>query len=112
KALPGSTFVCLNHSLILNTSQIEELQVMGGDGNHVRMKDGRIVALTPQLGEMESLLRHAADRTTSTRFPPQRRFSHIRVANLPAFHQSNSRFPEGWQYERAIQQYEGSEAGI
>jgi DNA-binding LytR/AlgR family response regulator len=57
KALPGSTFARMNRSLILNISQIEELQVLGGGGNHFRMKDGRIVALTLQLSEMESLLR-------------------------------------------------------
>lgn len=39
----------------------EELQVLGGDGNHVQMKDGRIIALTPQLSEMESLLHPAAN---------------------------------------------------
>lgn len=60
KALPGSTFARLNRSLIVNISQIEELQVLGGDGNHVQMKDGRTIALTPQLSEMESLLRDAA----------------------------------------------------
>ena len=59
KALPGSTFARMNHSLILNIHQIEELQVLGGGGNHFQMKDGRIIALTLQLSEMESLLRHA-----------------------------------------------------
>jgi DNA-binding LytR/AlgR family response regulator len=61
KALPRSTFVRLNRALILNTSQIEELQVLGGGDNHVRMKDGRIIALTPQLNEMEGLLRNSSD---------------------------------------------------
>jgi hypothetical protein len=58
KALPGSMFARMNHSLILNICQIEELQVLGAGGNHFQMKDGRIVALTLQLSEMESLLRH------------------------------------------------------
>jgi two-component system, LytTR family, response regulator LytT len=57
RVLPGSTFVRMNHSLILNISQIEELQVLGAGGNHFQMKDGRIVALTLHLREMESLLR-------------------------------------------------------
>lgn len=57
KALPGSMFARMNHSLILNICQIEELQVLGAGGNHFQMKDGRIVALTLQLSEMENLLR-------------------------------------------------------
>lgn len=61
--LPYSTFARINHSLILNISQIAELQVLGSGGNHVQMKDGRIVALTLQLNEMESLLRHGACST-------------------------------------------------
>ena len=61
KVLPGSTFARMNHSLILNISQIEELQVLGAGGNHFQMKDGRTVALTLQLSEMESLLRHATN---------------------------------------------------
>jgi DNA-binding LytR/AlgR family response regulator len=59
KVLPGTAFARMNHSLILNISQIEELQVLGAGGNHFQMKDGRIVALTLHLREMESLLRHA-----------------------------------------------------
>ena len=59
KALSASTFVRMDDFLILNISQIEELQVLGAGGNHFQMKDGRIVALTLQLSEMESLLRHA-----------------------------------------------------
>lgn len=57
KSLPGYTFARVNHSLILNIRQIEELQVLGGGNNHVRMKDGRTIALTAQLTEFESLLR-------------------------------------------------------
>ena len=59
--LPCSKFARMNHSLILNISQIEVLQVLGAGGNHFQMKDGRIVALTLQLSEMESLLRHATN---------------------------------------------------
>lgn len=61
KALPGPMFARMNHSLILNINQVEELQVLGAGGNHFQMKDGRIVALTLHLGEMESLLRHATN---------------------------------------------------
>jgi DNA-binding LytR/AlgR family response regulator len=61
KVLPGSKFARMNHGLILNISQIEELQVLGAGGNHFLMKDGRTVALTLQLSEMESLLRHATN---------------------------------------------------
>lgn len=56
KALPGSPFARMNHSLILNINQIEVLQVLGAGGNHLQMKDGRIVTLSLQLSEMESLL--------------------------------------------------------
>jgi DNA-binding LytR/AlgR family response regulator len=61
KVLPGSTFARMNHCLILNISQIEELQVLGAGGNHFLMKDGRTVALTLQLSEMESLLHQATN---------------------------------------------------
>jgi two-component system, LytTR family, response regulator len=57
KKLPEHEFSRISRSLIVNLNQIAELQVLGAGGNQILLKDGRLVALTLQLREMERLLR-------------------------------------------------------